>query len=144
MYQDKQNQFSDAQALTATAASTNLIDLKASANNLGDGEPMAVVVNVDVAAGGTSPTLQIALQSDSADSFGSAATVAQSKSYAAADLTAGAVLVLPIPPGVDCERYVRVNYTLGGTSPTMTLTSSLMPMSMVQKYKSYAKGYTIS
>jgi hypothetical protein len=60
------------------------------------------------------------------------------------DLTAGAVVVIPIPIGVNVERYMRVFYDGGGTTPTVTATIFLIPLSMVQKYRSYAKGYVIS
>src|SRR5690242_4276971 len=49
MFLDKNLQLSDSQALTATALSTNVIDLL-TARSLGNGEPMAVVFNVEVAA----------------------------------------------------------------------------------------------
>lgn len=142
MHLDAQHLYSDAQALTATAASTNLIDHGPGAERrLGSGEPMAVVITVDVALAGTSPTFQATLQSDDAAGFGSAATVAQSQSYSA--LAAGAKVVIPIPPGVATERYTRLNYTLGGTTPTITVTAFLMPMSMIQNDAVYADGFAI-
>lgn len=141
MFIDAQNLFSDAQSLTATAASTNVIDLKAE-RKLGTGEPMAVVIVFDVALAGTTPTFAAALQSDSADSFGSAATVATSPTLSAA--AAGYKLVLPIPPGIATESYVRLYYTLGGTSPTATVTAFLTAMSMIQNDAVYADNITIS
>ena len=56
MILDNQLVLSDAQALTATAASTNVLDLKA-AGLYGNGEPLALVVWVDVAADGTTVLL---------------------------------------------------------------------------------------
>jgi len=49
MYIDAQGLFSDAQALTATAASTNIVDL-GSDRNIGVGEEMVVAIFLDVAA----------------------------------------------------------------------------------------------
>ena len=49
MFLDAQNLFSDAQALTATAVGTNVIDLSQD-RSIGNGEPMGVVFTVDVAA----------------------------------------------------------------------------------------------
>jgi hypothetical protein len=143
MYLDAQNVFSNPQALTATAASTDLIDLGAD-RNIGIGEPMAVVLTVDVAAGGTSPTLAFALQTDDNSGFSSAATVASSATLTGAQLVAGAQFVLPIPADLSIERFVRLNYTLGGTSPTVTVTAFLQPANMVQNYFSYPDGFTIS
>lgn len=143
MYIDRQNKVSINQALTATAASTDLIDLGAD-RNIGVGEPMAFVVTVDVAAGGTSPTVAIAVQTDDNASFSSAATVVSSATLVAAQLVAGAQFVIPIPPDLSMERFVRLNYTLGGTSPTVTVSAQLQPMNMIQSYFSYPDGFTIS
>lgn len=137
---DSQHLFSDAQALTATAASTNLIDLGAE-RRIGIGEPLAVVISCDVALGGTSPTFVATLQSDDNASFSSAASVVASSSIST--FAAGAKLVIPIPQG-NTERYIRLNYTLGGTSPTITVTSFLQPMNMIQNDVVYADGITIS
>lgn len=144
MFLDAHCLFSDAQAITADAASTNYIDLKA-AQNIFDGEPMAVVLVVDVAADGTTTdeTYEFQIETDDNTSFSSATDlVAHSIGYAA--LTAGSTHVLPIPVGAAVERYLRVYYNVGGTSPTITVTAFLQPLSMVQKYKTYADGFTIS
>jgi hypothetical protein len=143
MYIDRQNKFSIAQALTATAVSTDVIDLGAD-RNIGIGEPMAVVLNVDVAAGGTSPTLVFAIQADDNVGFSSAATIASSATLTGAQLVAGAQFVLPVPPDLTTERFIRVNYTVGGTSPTVTVSCQLQPMNMIQNYVSYPDGFTIS
>lgn len=143
MFRDKLNEYSDAQALTATAASTNVIDHgPGTERRLGTGEPMAAVISVDVALAGTSPTFQATLQSDDAAAFGSAATVAESAQYSA--LAAGAKVIIPIPPGQATERFTRLNYTLGGTTPTITVTAHLVPMSMIENYAAYADGFAIT
>jgi len=84
-------QFSDAQALTVDAASTNIIDL-GSDRDIGVGEEMKVALNFDVAMGGTSPTLSVLVQTDDNSSFSSATTVLTSRSIAAAAI--GDTLVL--------------------------------------------------
>lgn len=143
MFIDQALLFSDAQALTGTAVSTNVLDLDhARAGTLGVGEPLAVVVSVDVAAGGTSPTMNFAIQTDDNAVFSSAVTRNVSKTFAAAEMTAGAVFVLPLD-NIGSERYMRLNYTLGGTSPTVTVTARLVPLSMVQNWAPFASGFTI-
>lgn len=143
---DNQLLMSDAQALSATAAGTNIIDLS-TARRLGAGEPMAVVVGIDVAADHTTgdETYAVAVQVDDDSAFGSATTLA---SYTIPNTTvAGDVHVVTIPiTSVNSDnRYLRVNYTLGGTTPTVTVTTYLTPLSAAPiKYIPFAKGYTIS
>lgn len=144
MYLDAQQLLSDAQALTATAASTNIIDL-GSDRNLGVGEPMCVVINVDVAADFTSAneTYQFDVETDDNASF-SSATVIGRRIIAASLLTAGSRHVIGLPADFSAERYLRVNYTLGGTTPTITVTTHLQPQNMVQAESVYADNITIS
>ena len=135
---------SDAQALTATAASTNYYDAGA-ARQIGDGEPLAVVITNDVAADFTTgdESYVVALQSDDNTSFSSATTLA-TRTYTAAERAAGAKIIIPLPPGAPAERYYRLNYTLGGTTPTVTLSAQIQPMSMLQNKRVYPGGFTIS
>lgn len=140
MFLDQQNQYSDAQALTATAASTNAIDHGVD-RNLGIGEPLTVVLTVDVALAGTTPTFQFALQTDSTSAFGSAVSVVTSQSYTA--LAAATRVALPVPPDTSMNRFSRLNYTLGGTTPTITVTSELIPSRMVQAETVYPGAFLV-
>lgn len=143
MYLDAQHLFSDAQALTSTAASTNLIDLGGD-HNVGIGEPMAVVISLDVASDFTTgdETYVVTVETDDNDSFSSATTIA-TKAIVGAN-AAGSKFVVGIPADETAERYVRVNYTLAGTSPSVTITAFLTAQNMIQNYVSYADGFTIS
>jgi len=123
-------QLSDAQSVTADAASTNIIDL-GSDRDIGVGEDMKIALNFDVAMGGTSPTLAVLVQTDDNSSFSSATTVLTSRSIASAAI--GDTLVLGIPD--TNERYVRLYYDVGGTSPTMTLSASVVKDA--QQWQSY-------
>ena len=135
MYIDKQLEFSDGQSLTASAASTNVVDLGA-AGDLGTGEPMAVVVQLDADIGGADTTLDVKVQKDTVENFASAEDVIAGPQIGAG-AKAGRQVVLPIPPGELDQRYARVYYTLGGTSPSATVSAFLVPMSFVEKWKSY-------
>lgn len=144
MYIDAQCLFSDAQAITADATSTNVIDLGA-IRKIGQGEPLAVVFTVDVAADGTTTdeTYEFEIHTDDNASMSSSTQlIANAIPYAS--LTAGSVHVLPIPPSATLERYLAVKYDVGGTTPTITVTAFLQPMSMIQNYTSYADGFTVS
>jgi hypothetical protein len=141
MYIDSLLKFSDAQALTATADSTNVVDLGVD-RDIGIGEAMAVVITVGVAADITTgdETYQFQVETDSVEAL-SSATVIADQTVAAANLTAGDKVVLPI--GFSNERYLQVVYTLGGTTPTVTVDAQLMPLAQVDGYVNYANGYTI-
>lgn len=121
MYIDKRLEFSVAQALTATAASTNVVDL-GSDRDVGPGRPLWVVVQVDVAADGTTgdETYSAALQTSNTEGSGYAdiATVSVARGTAA-----GSRYVIGVP--YTNQRYLRMNYTLGGTTPTVTLSAFL-------------------
>lgn len=123
---DAQALFSDAQAITATAASTNIIDLGAP----GTPKHAAAAITQDVGRGRHIPmrvqvvedfdnltTLTVAVQVDDDVAFGSPTTVME-VDVALADLVAGKV-ILPeyVPRGTD-ERYMRMYYTVTGTAPT--------------------------
>lgn len=143
MFLDAQQLFSDAQAVTTSDASTNYIDLQVD-GNLGIGEPMAVVVVVDVALsdGNADETYVIEVEADDNTSFSSAATIA-TKTATRGD-AAGTKYVLGIPADSSAERYIRVSYTHGGTSPTGTYTAFLQPQRLIQNDVNYPKGYVIS
>lgn len=140
MILDAQLTYSDAQALAATAASTNVID-HGSARALGVGEPLAVVITTDVALAGTTPTLVIALQTDSVVGFGSLTTVATTQSYSA--FAIGTRIAMTLPADRTVKRFTRLNYTLGGTTPTVTLTASLVPLKDVQAENVFAGAFTV-
>lgn len=122
MILDANLQFSDAQALTASAASTNSIDLKQD-RDIGIGKELYLVVQSGAAPGGTSPTIAIGHETDDNSSFSSAKTVATSPTLAAADFAVGTIYAMTWPR--QNERYNRLYFTLGGTSPTFTVTAFL-------------------
>ncbi len=143
MFLDAYQRFSDAQAVTTTAVSTNIVDLGGD-RNIGVGEPMAVVVVLDVGTDFTTgdETYVVTLETDDNSSFSSAAVIA-TKAIIGLN-AAGSKFVLGVPADSSCERYLRLNYTQGGTTPTATYTSFLIPQSMIQNEFVYPDGFTIS
>jgi len=156
MILDLQNQFSDAQAVTADAVGTNVINLS-SDRALGNGEPMAVVFTVDVAADQTTGdedyTFDVEYASNAAQTTGRqliGRRVFESGTPTApaqnADLlVAGFKFVIPIPPTElsESEQYLGVRYDVTGTTPTITVTAHLMPINMVPSNVVYADAITI-
>ena len=108
---DRFNEYSDAQAVTASAASTNVVDLKAAGKIEGKPYYLHVKVNTSVTASGDA-TVTFALQTDSGEAFGSATTLWTSAAIGKAALIAGTEVVrLPIN-GMPLKRYTRVYYTV--------------------------------
>lgn len=152
MFLDSQLQFSAAQALAGTGVSTNIIDTGANAfagfnvdRNVGIGEPICVVIDVIVAADLASgdETYQFDLQTDTVVGFGSLVAVV-SRVISRALLVAGSQWVMPVPPDTHTSRFLRMNYVLGGTTPSITVTSTLTLMSMLQNYIAHPDALTIS
>lgn len=123
---DRTNKLSDAQAITASAASTQTLDLGATGTayghaaaltrDIGKGKQIPLLVQV-VEDFDNLTSLAIALQVDDNEAFSSAKTV-WSSTVLLADLVAGKVVVPEyVTRGAD-ERYLRFYYTVTGTAPT--------------------------
>lgn len=124
---DSTNLFSDAQAVTSSAASTNVIDLgatdtpKHAANaitrDIGKGRPIDLRIQV-VTDFATLTSLTVAVQTDTVEAFSSATTVLESEAVPVASLVAGYVFPIQWVPRGTLERYVRLYYTVAGTAAT--------------------------
>jgi hypothetical protein len=116
---DARLELSSAQALTASADATNVVDLTQTARQVGAGKPLFVHFNVTVAADFTSSdeTYQFNISTGAATSLG---TVLVERIMLSTDLTAGANFSMQIPQE-KVLRYIGVEYVLGGTSPTVTV-----------------------
>lgn len=109
---DKTLEFSRAQAVTASAASTNVLDL--GGGNLHHG--LYLVVKTGTAfATCTSVTPSIQTSDDS--TFSSPETVATLPTFAVASLTASKVLAKVCLP-IGLKKYVRMYYTVAGSNAT--------------------------
>ncbi|ELY4417412.1 hypothetical protein SMZ51_001974 [Cronobacter sakazakii] len=114
MLLDQQALFSAAQAITATAASTNVIDT-GSAKDVGKGGDVPLLIQV-VEDFNNLTSLTVAVQTDDNAAFSSPTDVI-SMVIPVASLVSGyktPVITLPMK----MERYVRLNYTVTGTAPT--------------------------
>lgn len=123
---DAQTRFSKEQAVTASAASTNVIDLLAAGipygndaalnRDLGIHEiPLRIQVTTAFA---TLTSLKVAVQTDDNSSFSSATTVLETEAIAAASLVAGYQFNIDRIPLKTTERYVRLYYTVAGSDAT--------------------------
>jgi hypothetical protein len=114
---DALNEFSDAQAVTATAI-TNVIDTGATntLKNQGAGPPlyMVLITNTTCTDVSSDATVAFTLESDSTADLATSATVHWSSGVMAfaAYATAGTVIAcIPLPSG-QYERYVGGRYTV--------------------------------
>lgn len=120
--------FSDGQAVTADAGSTNTIDLGATGTpygataalvrDIGKGKKIPLSITVTEAFNNLT-SIVISLQVDDNSSFSSAVTVASTGTILLASLTLGAQIPFPdyIPQGAN-ERYMRLYYDITGTAPS--------------------------
>ena len=137
MILDAQALFSDKQAITATAVSTNTIDQGAVGTpvkgvaplrrELGAGGPVPFRVQV-VETFNNLTTLKVDIEVSDDKAFPAASTkIIGSQTVKLADLVAGRV-VSPqyVPRGAD-KRYIRLNYTVAGAAPTRGRITAAIP-----------------
>lgn len=117
--------FSDDQEVTASAASTNIVDLGATGTvlnapndlkrDIGKGTPVPILIQVtEDFANLTSLTVSVQVSVDEA--FTSPITVLSSPAVAVADLVAGYKFPIIHVPLTSNERYIRVYYTVEGSN----------------------------
>lgn len=151
-YVDQMTSFSNSQAVTTTAISTNVLDTNPSGSanaikDLGQGDGLqgvALTVNVPVAfTGGTS--IQINLESSAAAGLTSPTVHWASPVIPLASLTQGAVLArVPLPMG-DYLRYVGVRYTVVGTMTAGAVDAQLSKSAgEIGTPRPYASGFSVA
>jgi hypothetical protein len=133
---DKQNQLSDAQAFTATAASSNVIDLGVARDMAGGTvDDLKLLVQVNTGFTGTG-TVQVQVQTSADNSSWS--TLAQSDAIVGTSLVQGYRFFENGLPG-PTSRYLRLNYVVSGSIGTGKIDAALVPSLDVQPV--YARGY---
>lgn len=142
MLLDRQEQLSNAQALTATAVSTDKFDTGMVTSKFGSGQAVGIGFFVSVAADFTTTdeTYTFAVVSDADQALGSP-TVHESRAILAATLIAGYKFFMLIGPNQDVERYIGARYTLAGTSPSVTVSAHLMTFDQFTSWKAYPNAY---
>lgn len=150
MYVDKQNEFSDAQAVTASAISTNVYDRISNSSgknilaDIGTGQDVYLVVMTVAAVtdAGSDATLAVTLESDSDVGLTTSPTTHLSTGTLAfaAFSAAGTVLMATKLPQGNYERYLGVRYTVGA-GPLTAGTFDAFLTTDVQAWRAYAKNY---
>ena len=144
MILDSQNIYSDSQAVTASAGSTNSID-HGIARDLGTGQRLYLVVAVTVAFtdAGSDSTVTATLETDNDTAFGSPTLAVLSLPVFAALSAIGATRIGVLPPVYVNERYSRVYYTVAGGNLTTGSFDAFLVQD-IQQFVAYADAVTIS
>ena len=131
------------QTLVATGRTTDALDCKVAAPHLGKGEPMVaeiVVTAIDAASADETYTAQLGHDADpargSVTAVGPILTIPRS-------ITVPKTYTLEIPPGEALERYLDVGFTLGGTTPSITVKVHIKPQRAVQQDAAYPDALTL-
>lgn len=148
---DTQLKFSDAQAVASTQISTNVVDLRNAATpatvdeGLTIGQDFWLVVQVITAfTTGTSATLTLTLESDSAVGLATSPVVHATlgTTIAAATLVAGYQIARIQLPSADYKRYLGLRYTVNvGTFTAGSVTAFLTPD--IYRVPQYPIGFTV-
>jgi hypothetical protein len=115
---DRQSLFSEAQAITVDAASTNVIDLGPIKNSrkIGHGDKIPLAIQV-VEAFATLTSLEIKVQECAVEGFGSGVVdLATTGAIPVASLVAGYRASLDVIPRNQALRYIRLYYDVTGTA----------------------------
>lgn len=145
MIMDKLLLFSDAQAVTAAAASESVVDL-GEVRDIGTGEDLYVVAVLDVAmtdGGGNTYPLVVALEGDSTESFTPDGTQ-NLFSFPAASAIGTKLIARLNPKALPLQyRYIRLKFTPTGGNLTAGSVTAFITHD-VDAYKAYASAITIS
>jgi len=114
MYVDKQLEFSDAQAITGDAASTNHLDLQKAGSWAEKDAWLVVKVNTTFDSALDTGTLTLKVETDDDSEFGTATAIYTSAAHAQAALVAGATLLQMRVSDIGAlKRYLRLYYDNG-------------------------------
>lgn len=150
MMTDALLQLSSAQAVTASAVSTNTIDLLQS-RDLAGGNDLYAVFTVDVAATAAgAATVQFQIITSAAAALTSPTILVQTDAIGKAELTAGRrPIYIEIPASILAaqpigQRYLGVQYTVGTGPLTAGSFSASITDSKVEVGKNYPSGFTVA
>jgi hypothetical protein len=142
-------QFADSQVVTggSTTVATSDIDTSTLSRNLGTGKPLFVVISIEAVSGGDgSDTFVFTLVDDSVLPIdgSSVAKAATATITGVANIPAGTILVIPVPPNMAFQRYLGLRYAVTADAVltvTAHLTSEAPPDRAV--YPDATEGVTV-
>jgi len=144
MITDKNLRVSTDQAVTATAVSTDTIDLT-KAMDIGEGKPLYMVFTVTTTFL-TLTSLAFNVIADTAVNLGTATVLASTGAItlASGGLAAGQQYTLAIPPAIASlgKQYLGASYTVSGSSATAGKVTCDIVEAIQDGRKYYASGFT--
>lgn len=139
--------FSTNQVITATADSTDILDLEA-AGDIGAGEDVRVVITVtQVFATLTSLAIKLVGAAVGDSAFGSPQTLADTDAIPLANLVAGAQFEINVPRGWMKAsgisfRYLKLTYTVAGSNATTGKVTAFLGNNNVQDNNPYPANFS--
>lgn len=132
----KQQEFSDAQSITATAPlSTNIVDLgtpgtalggpTALTRDIGPGTPINIMIQVATAFAGAG-TFSAEIQVCDTTSFTGARTIAKTGDFTATQLAAGVQIPITVVPNDANLRYLGITYNRSTSSLTGAVDAAIV------------------
>lgn len=146
MITDKLLRVSEDQAVTATAVSTDKIDL-GTARDIGEGRDLFVVFTItETFATLTSLTFQVVTDDNASLSSPTVIGATGAITLASGDLAAGKQHIVRIPPLIASkgERYLGTQYTVGGSSATAGKVTTDIVLDIQDGRKYYASGFSVT
>jgi len=145
MILDEQNLFSDAQAVTVQAVSTNSVDLGLAGQNIGVGEVLYLVVSVETALtnGGAGTTVDFELVNATNAALTAGLVVIQTMGSVISTAAAGTRVVVKLPPDGVTLRYLGVRYTPNGAALTGGAFDAFLTKD-IAAFTAYADNITIT
>ena len=147
MILDALNRLSNSQAptqgaTTVSAASYDLGDVSPD-RAVGDGEPLAVVFNIEAKTPSADTYTFQVIQADNAALTSNVRVITRTAVLTGAQITAAKnQIVLVIPPGYPTQEFIGASYILGA-SDALTVSAFIQPLSMISKLKDYATSLVI-
>ena len=156
MILDERNEFADAVSVaagTGCAVIGDVIDLGATSRNIGDGEPLYLVITTDteVITGGAAGTIQFDLVSDSLATLGAGVLADCTTHFSTGSMVtddaalndsrlnaAGVIAAVALPHGT-YERYLGILCTIGTTTVTAGKVNAFLTPD-VAKWAAYANA----
>lgn len=134
------------QAVTATAVSTDKIDLS-QARDIGEGQDLYFVFTVtETFLTLTSLTFEVVTDDNASLSSPTVIAATGAITLASGGLAAGKQYIVNIPPQIASlgERYLGARYTVGGSNATAGKVTADITLSIQDGRKFYASGFSVA